>query len=363
MFFFKTTFTLFFLSTSVAYAQFSIQEEKESAFLAMRAERVETEFHFIDRISYDVAPGDTLGRIAREYGVSISDLRRWNNLRGDQIIVGQTLIIRVRGGSGDRVREEYTVRSGDNGGAIARRHGVSLRQLRRWNPDANLDRIRVGQTLIIYSSGGSGSDGSDGSGGSERVGNSRATGRPDRGRLSGGVQLTESLGYQIRNPERSYGTQNTILAIQNGFARVAAHYIELPEVMVSDLSRERGGRLGGHLSHQNGLDADISYYQHNCPENVCPFEEISSEELDVERQWYLFSIWIDQGLVQYIFIDNHLQIPLYEYALARGATNEQLAEWFQYPRRGAYGILRNERGHDDHFHVRFWPEPEEIEDE
>jgi membrane-bound lytic murein transglycosylase D len=40
---------------------------------------------------YRVHPGDTLGGIADRFGVSVSDLRRWNHIRGNLIHVGQLL--------------------------------------------------------------------------------------------------------------------------------------------------------------------------------------------------------------------------------------------------------------------------------
>jgi membrane-bound lytic murein transglycosylase D len=44
-------------------------------------------------ISYRVKSGDVLGTIARRHGVSVRELRSWNNLRGDVIRVGQRLYI------------------------------------------------------------------------------------------------------------------------------------------------------------------------------------------------------------------------------------------------------------------------------
>ncbi|HZY09625.1 MAG TPA: LysM peptidoglycan-binding domain-containing protein [Bacteroidota bacterium] len=44
-------------------------------------------------ISYKVKKGDTLHGIASTFGVSISELKQWNNLRGTRIRIGQELII------------------------------------------------------------------------------------------------------------------------------------------------------------------------------------------------------------------------------------------------------------------------------
>ena len=45
------------------------------------------------RISYKVKSGDYLGRIASKYGVSVSQLKKWNNLKSDNIRPGQVLHI------------------------------------------------------------------------------------------------------------------------------------------------------------------------------------------------------------------------------------------------------------------------------
>ncbi len=46
------------------------------------------------RVSYRVRRGDTLSSIARQHGVSIDELKTWNNLRGSSILVGDTLTVR-----------------------------------------------------------------------------------------------------------------------------------------------------------------------------------------------------------------------------------------------------------------------------
>ena len=44
-----------------------------------------------DVITYRIQSGDTLGGIARQFGCSVADLRRLNNIQGDRIYAGRTL--------------------------------------------------------------------------------------------------------------------------------------------------------------------------------------------------------------------------------------------------------------------------------
>jgi LysM repeat protein len=301
------------------------------------------------RGTYEVAPGDTLGAIARRHRVTVEDLQRWNNLRNDRIREGQVLVVvRPSGASSsrsrsssttpDRQRDTHTVRSGETATVIARRYDVSLAELQRWNRSANLDRLRIGQQLVVYTE--------------SRV--QGPSGTPNRGRLRGGLQLQSGVGFRVRNPDRAYGTPSTISYLRNGIARVSARHVDVPDLVIHDLSFQRGGRMSPHASHQNGLDADVTYYRTGVTQ-VCDWRVVEPHELDVRLQWYLFRTWLEQGAVEYIFMDYGLQGPLYEFAAARGATESQLAEWFEYPNRGSRGIIRHERGHADHFHVRFRP--------
>ena len=40
-----------------------------------------------------IKSGETLGGIAKQYDVTVSDLKRWNNLKSDKIVAGKKLII------------------------------------------------------------------------------------------------------------------------------------------------------------------------------------------------------------------------------------------------------------------------------
>ncbi len=97
---------------------------------------------------YRVRRGDSLGKIAKNHGVSIAELRRWNNLSTTVIRVGQRLSIHERGTQSGPIT--YQVRRGDSLSVIARKHGVTISDLKRWN-SLRSNRIRIGQKLTINS--------------------------------------------------------------------------------------------------------------------------------------------------------------------------------------------------------------------
>ena len=117
-----------------------------------------------ERIVYKVKSGDVLGRIASRHRCTVDQIKRWNNLKNNNIRVGQTLII-YRGGSAPSTASKssssssastaapanattYTVKSGDVLGKIAERHGCTVAQLKAWN-NLSSNNIRVGQKLIV----------------------------------------------------------------------------------------------------------------------------------------------------------------------------------------------------------------------
>ena len=107
------------------------------------------------RTVYTVRRGDTLGKIADRFKVSVSQLQSWNNLRGTRIISGARLSIYTDSGSASTSGQiTYVVKSGDTLSKIATRHGVTVTNLRRWNGISG-SRIRTGQRLNIRSGSGS----------------------------------------------------------------------------------------------------------------------------------------------------------------------------------------------------------------
>jgi LysM repeat protein/N-acetylmuramoyl-L-alanine amidase len=76
-----------------------------------------------------VERGDALWEIADAYGMSVSELKRLNGLSSDRIYPGQELQLSIK----LPVLDTYTVKAGDYLGRIARLHQMSVSELRRLN--------------------------------------------------------------------------------------------------------------------------------------------------------------------------------------------------------------------------------------
>ncbi len=110
----------------------------------LEEERAETVEHRIRR-------GETLSHVARRYGVDLGLLRASNaGVNPRRLHVGQRVQVPVHGqaaADAGPIWSTYRVRRGDSLWEIARRHGVSVTQLRRWNGIGT--RIYPGQRIRI----------------------------------------------------------------------------------------------------------------------------------------------------------------------------------------------------------------------
>ena len=77
--------------------KFIVQEEELYSFAKDEFDKREIplpDLYSIDsKLLYKVKYGEYLGKIARKFGVKISDIKRWNNLKSDNIKENQKLII------------------------------------------------------------------------------------------------------------------------------------------------------------------------------------------------------------------------------------------------------------------------------
>ncbi|TXE10996.1 LysM peptidoglycan-binding domain-containing protein [Algoriphagus aquimarinus] len=106
--------------------------------------------------TYKVRSGDVLGSIAQRHGVTVTQIKSWNNLSSNLIRVGQTL--HINSGMSNNIastqtnssgQTTYTVQPGDSLWIISKKHeGLTVEQIKRLN-NLNSNNIKPGQKLII----------------------------------------------------------------------------------------------------------------------------------------------------------------------------------------------------------------------
>ncbi|HOB27364.1 MAG TPA: LysM peptidoglycan-binding domain-containing protein [Bacteroidales bacterium] len=101
-------------------------------------------------IVHVVKSGETLSGIASKYGVSVNNIKNWNNLSSDKISIGQKLIINPteQTSSKTSTQQIHVVKRGETLSGIASKYGVSVNNIKNWN-NLSSDKISIGQKLII----------------------------------------------------------------------------------------------------------------------------------------------------------------------------------------------------------------------
>ncbi|KYN82780.1 N-acetylmuramoyl-L-alanine amidase [Vibrio cidicii] len=112
-----------------------------AAIIPEKPNTVETE-----RITHTVGRGEYLGKIAEHYKVSVDDIRKENNLKSDTLWVGQKLKITVS--LKDKPIRKHKVVRGEYLSKIAAKYDVSVSSIRSAN-NLRSDELAVGQILII----------------------------------------------------------------------------------------------------------------------------------------------------------------------------------------------------------------------
>lgn len=96
--------------------------------------------------------GDTLTKIAKEYGTTVNELARINNIQNINLIyAGRTLRVPVSNSQENSNLEEivYIVKKGDTLSEIAMKYNVRVNEIARENQIKNVNLIYPGQRLII----------------------------------------------------------------------------------------------------------------------------------------------------------------------------------------------------------------------
>lgn len=194
-----------------------------------------------DLTFYRVRRGDTLGRIARRFGVRTADIVVENNIRRpNRLRIGQVLTIPLYGASNRvanrsiRYRQprdvpppdpsthraiSYRIRRGDTLASISRRYGVTMANLQDWNKLSNPGDIIAGRTLTIYLPR-SPQDAS--------ASGRESTARDATARGEGGVAASNTITYTVRPGDtlwdiaRAHNVTVSALRRANGLGRRGA---------------------------------------------------------------------------------------------------------------------------------------------
>ncbi|MBW1658013.1 LysM peptidoglycan-binding domain-containing protein [Flavobacterium quisquiliarum] len=151
-----------FRSTSSRLAVKYAPKAKPAATKPAAVEKGDFEF-------YKVRKGDNLGAIAAKYDVSISEIKKWNNLKTNAVAIGRSLKIKseeeapvktipavdreqavasAENKEKTAVDMDYVVVAGDNLGSIAKKFGTTIAELKELN-NLTSNNIGLGKTLII----------------------------------------------------------------------------------------------------------------------------------------------------------------------------------------------------------------------
>ncbi len=101
--------------------------------------------------TYTVKAGDSLWNIANKYGITVNELKTLNGLISDNLTVGQVLKIPSQNNS-NTSSNTYTVKAGDSLWNIANKYGITVNELKSLN-GLTSDNLSIGQTLKVPASG------------------------------------------------------------------------------------------------------------------------------------------------------------------------------------------------------------------
>lgn len=304
-------------------------------------------------ITYKVKSGDTLSRIARRHRMKVAELKKRNGLKKSLLRPGQVLRIKKRSarrvarrrGDGETRRHHrrrtrkvaatgrwitYKVKRGDYLWRIADKHDVTIDFIVRVNHLSKRRLIKPGDVLRVKRRG------------------SQA--------LAGGVELprhTKDSGYVRMRPLRSWGTPGTVRLLQEVYSEFKRMHPDSAPGMIADLSKEGGGHLNPHKSHQRGVDVDVSYYRKD-NRRMRGLEVVTTENIDITKTWDLIKLYLNTGHVKLIFMDYKLQGALHGHLKGLGYGDRLIAKLLQFPRKTERkGMIRHSPGHHHHLHVRF----------
>ncbi len=192
----------------------------------------------------------------------------------------------------------------------------------------------------------------------------RSFGSPTNGRLIGGMHLDEADYLRVvpvyATGDARWGLQ-PLVAMLDRAARSVRRQFPATVTSFGHLSREGGGEIDRHRSHESGRDADVAFFVRGSSgrqllaSSFIPFRGDGTAAswpgayFDDPKNWAFVDALVTdpEARVTHIFVAAPLRARLLGYAERIGAppaVRMHAAEVMQQP----HGALP----HDDHFHVR-----------
>ncbi len=185
---------------------------------------------------------------------------------------------------------------------------------------------------------------------------------PENGRLRNATSLLEQFKtmnhqnfYKIGDPsnKKYFGTQEIVdliaLTGEKMFEETGR------KIYISNLSKQNGGPVAPHKSHQNGVDVDIAYPSRNdnidFPAVVRMKPRVFNKSLySTEKTFNLLKIMFEQKdiPVDRIFMDKAIKADLCKYAKS---IPDLTAEQKDFAKK-IFGSINHVYGHGNHLHLR-----------
>lgn len=193
---------------------------------------------------------------------------------------------------------------------------------------------------------------------------SKSVGSPTDGHILGGMHLATSPYLRVypvyADRDVRWGT-DTLVGLVDRAAKSVRKQFPDAVMSVGHLSKQGGGEIDRHASHESGRDADVGFYVKNSAgkpllaDHMVPFVADGTAptwpgaHFDDARNWALVAAIVGDGhaKVTHLFVATPIRERLLAYAAKIGASPAI--------RSKASEVLAQPRGslpHDDHFHVR-----------
>lgn len=116
------------------------------------AEALELQDHAPDKASdqterdiHIIKQGETLWELAKQYGTTVPELKKWNHsVVPERLQIGQKLIV------GGRARSHYhTIEKGDTLWQLSKKYGTTVDILLQLNPNVDVKKLQIGKKMQV----------------------------------------------------------------------------------------------------------------------------------------------------------------------------------------------------------------------